>query len=101
MPHASGAVPYWEGGLEVAGHLTFFGTAEALEGLPVNAAMPEGQQLLGLGKAVADGTGPKGDADVPAPELLLLLLLLRLTFHYTPPLFGTRGGNVPDAVLFY
>ena len=54
-----------------------------------------------LGKVVADGTDPKGDADVPAPELLLLLLLLRLTFHYAPPLFATRGGNVPDAVLFY
>src|SRR5918994_3653531 len=87
-------------GLEVARHLTFFGAAEALEGLPVHAVVPEGQQLLGLGQAVAESTGPKGDADLSARELLLPHLL-RLPFHYAPPLFATIGVNVPDTTRFY
>jgi hypothetical protein len=70
--------------LEVGRHLTFFGTAEALKGFPVYAAIPEGQQLLGFGQAVTCGTGSKRDADIPAPELLFLLL--RLTFDDTPAL---------------
>ena len=69
--------------LQVGGHLTLFGMAEALKGFPVYAAILEGQQLLGFGQAVTCGTGSKRDADIPAPELLLLLLL-RLTFDDIP-----------------
>ena len=55
---------------------------------------------MGLGQAVAYGTGPKRDADVPAPELLPPVLGLPF-FDGAPPLFATSVGNVPDATRFY